>query len=360
MKRLARLLVVCAACRSVASQTCIDNPDFTGQWVASGRYSDSLPPCCSWDRGYNLQHTHSHYSTDRAFSCGDHRRESGFPGAWRGQPRQESSLLLQDSGGNGCACSPDRLAAIQRWQWVSEGCDLAEWDASAFCALLGNRSVLMIGDSTMEQCSAVLHNMIQWGGAGCAANLQFAAGDTLVGRLMGNLNRGFPWWQSVDALFPSAPPEVIVLSAGPHVYSKNDDMETRRLMADVWREVRDVFLKRYRNVTKLVWRTTTGAGCGSAEEPLRTSPARIPGWWEQHDEYNYRVMEEMDDQAVRWWNGVANATVLDLRSLWLRPDARVGNLSGSGADCLHQCQPGALHMFGVMLLNILRAWKEPQ
>ena len=56
-------------------------------------------------------------------------------------------------GASACSCDSKsnrlELGSIEQYQWKPSFCDLPAWDANAFCHLLGNRTVLLVGDSTM-------------------------------------------------------------------------------------------------------------------------------------------------------------------------------------------------------------------
>lgn len=304
-----------------------------GKWHSQGQdFSPNVPPCCSWDgqpASYDITLPNGTYAKCRNFRKGS---------VWKGVAPGPQSNILQASGGHGCSldCS-QRLEMLNKQQWRPDNCQLDPWNATRFCELLGNRSVLMIGDSTMEQTSAVLHNMINWGNGTCAPALQMALSDTLVG-LSGRVDRGSTWNEYVSRLDP----RIIVISAGPHIHKKN----SHKL---VWSTVRDQFLSHFSGKLQLIWRTSTGAGC--SDEPLTSMPADTPGYWAKHNAYNYKAMEEADSAAFRFWSSVPNVTVMDLRPLWMRPDAAVGK-----GNCVHMCSPGVLQLFSIAFLNILERW----
>ena len=58
--------------------------------------------------------------------------------------------------------------AVHTYDWVPCFCMLHRWNASFFCELLGNRTILLVGDSTMEQSVSTLMAMIQSGQGGSA------------------------------------------------------------------------------------------------------------------------------------------------------------------------------------------------
>ena len=68
--------------------------------------------------------------------------------------------LYSTSVGRGCSCDINsgryQKNIRERYLWQPHNCLLLEWNATQFCNLLGNRTISMIGDSTMEQTAATL------------------------------------------------------------------------------------------------------------------------------------------------------------------------------------------------------------
>ena len=68
--------------------------------------------------------------------------------------------------GDDC-CSCDRQgktrfvpAPRELYQWKPATCQLMQWDADLFCELLGARTLLLVGDSTMQQSASTLMSMV--------------------------------------------------------------------------------------------------------------------------------------------------------------------------------------------------------
>jgi hypothetical protein len=47
--------------------------------------------------------------------------------------------------------------------WQPQQCKLLEWEAADFCSNLGQRTILMIGDSTMAQMASTFWAMLAFG-----------------------------------------------------------------------------------------------------------------------------------------------------------------------------------------------------
>ena len=94
----------------------------------------------------------------------------------------------------GCQCDAEQgwlsVNRREKYMWTPDDCDLVPWDAASFCAKLGSRSLLMIGDSTMQQAAATVLSMVIAGGGACSVKLSSSLSDTLIGRSMGHGDRG--------------------------------------------------------------------------------------------------------------------------------------------------------------------------
>ena len=131
----------------------------------------------------------------------------------------------------------------------------------------------------------------------------------------------------------------------------------------------------------LFWATQPAAGC--AREPLTRPPREMPTFWNArvNARYNWAEYEERDAEAQTFWTANNARTqhegttshhhpthtppvrLMDLRPLWMRPDAHVGSSTlhangtfdaGHPPDCLHQCVPGPLsHLVPRVLMSML-------
>ena len=131
--------------------------------------------------------------------------------------------------------------------------------------------MLFIGDSTVEQAASVLMNSVQMGYRGtgetsCATSISVADADTLFHLDLGRYNRG---WTVPDAIREARQPEIVVLSAGAHVYGQDNFTRLLRHVAGSARRIT-------RNAS-LIWMTTLPGGCGTSS--LDEPPAATPGFW---------------------------------------------------------------------------------
>jgi hypothetical protein len=156
-----------------AKRQCAMGEINAGRWE-EGFCDDSGgdPECCGWDK--------SQFKTNPRV-CGRKRMEFDSEHWYRGSA---GNGFLTQGGGRMCAClSPPRPMC-----WVPSACTLAEWDPVAFCTALGTRTILFVGDSTVQQSAAALMNAVLWDGARqgvaqggrCAAQVLYGLSDTLV------------------------------------------------------------------------------------------------------------------------------------------------------------------------------------
>ena len=109
-------------------------------------------PCCGWD----VVDTHNDRQKcpNKKYNC-----LPLYSGSTDGYYAQ--------SGGHACKCAHARNSEnrkyIDGYIWQPNSCRLAEWDAKLFCELLGDRTILLSGDSTMQQTATTLMSMITAG-----------------------------------------------------------------------------------------------------------------------------------------------------------------------------------------------------
>ena len=319
-----------------------------GAWAtaASGR---ATPPCCSADfPGLN-----------DPLACSPTAEGIGSLGARRGPDDK-----FAQASGRACSCPAAARAALDALEWRPRACSLAPFDARRFCKLLAGRTVLLVGDSTVDQTHAALVNTVRAGFAfsparnsspvpgpvGCASKIHFAPSDTLIGVKFGRYNRGRPWLEYVRELRP----DVVVLSAGSHLYSAH---ALERVISQVVAEH-----ERFVPQISLVWRSQFPGGC--EREPLaapRSEDEEAAHWaaylQSGREVFTYNEHRAWDALArPHFSNASAGRFFLDLAPLYLRPDAHVGSAPGSPfpKDCLHLCLPGPLYpLIGQLMAAVL-------
>lgn len=324
-----------------SSPLCSARERISGYWRDSGdEFININPPCCGFDRRI-LQLNEGIVHKPKCIGGSD---------IFKG-----NSEVLIPAGGYGCQCSEERMRNMVKYEWVPYNCILPKWDAQAFCAALGNRSILFIGDSTNTQLAATIHNYISWNEASCGGQISTDQSDTLNGINYGILNRGKPWDVILENMIIK--PDIVILGTGPHI---THNVGTRG-MVEIFDYIRKQFDVKIRFMpVKVVWRTTLGAGCllnGTELKPLNAMPHDIPDHWASLNRsqklYNYELMEMWDAMALDMWRNHSISS-LDLTPLWMRPDAMQGSGESAPWNCVHTCMPGALRVAARQLLLLLQ------
>ena len=279
---------------------------------------------------------------------------SAQPQCQRGSSSQARSNLGIAAGrraaieGKGCTSGQCRNF-VDRYEWRPHGCALTRWHAPRFCDQLGRRTLLFIGDSTIDQASAAVANSVSWGGGSCDRQIMYANADTLVRRRFGASNRGRPWteWVKKAVAQYGLKSLVVVLGASAHIYGDNN-------FTSVLHDVASSAALRFPGL-RLIWMTSIGAGCGS--KPLDRPPGAAfwSGYASDAPLFNWREFASRDRLARRFF-AARNVSVLDLQPLHMRVDARVSSPTqswgASGVDCLHFCDT-ALRLIPTLLHHLL-------
>ena len=145
--------------------------------------------------------------------------------------RHEPVEMFGSGCSDRCMAEPKR-DALEGFTWVPDidpcaddgSCLFAPWSANAFCGALGDRTMMLLGDSTMGQFASTLVNMlvVAGGGGACAHQLKFEVSDTLTGQMLGGWNRGKSWHFIKDSLERRRQPlpDIVVMSVRwqPQIY----------------------------------------------------------------------------------------------------------------------------------------------
>lgn len=244
------------------------------------------------------------------------------------------------------------------FQWNATGLSF-DWDPHGFCRILGNRTIAMIGDSTMLQSAEVIRNMASL--AGCGDQVKFGSADTLVFQNMGHLNRGAHWTTWVKELHP----DIVVVSTGAHILNDaNFTIAFDSVMADMEE------LQKEQPDIQFVWKTQNPGGgypsnfLAPQGYPAGKVPAAnhfIPG--HPVDAAKGRARDPMYEVVFNhqlFW-GRDNTIVLpelqkrgipflDVRMLYNRVDAH----PWWRGDGLHYCMPGPLRVIPMLLHKLLK------
>ena len=300
-------------------------------------------PCCSGDYVGTKKGSY----LENPCQCGAHLNP------FNSEPANVETVLTgrrdfyARSAHHACRCAATLTAA----EWVPLQCYLPAWDSRSFCNALGNRTILLVGDSTMHQTATTLQNAAF---PFCADQIHYGPSDTLIGIRAGHMNRGKRWLEWVQRVRP----DIAIVTAGAHI---------RPVQA--FKGLLKEFLSQYRRArisqkekgshfpSTVIWKTQNPAGCGPA---ILTQADRKGGSWLRKQnsstdqsmqlakEYGWDKFELYDKMARSELTNY-DIPVLDLDPLYFRVDAHVVG------DCLHTCEQaeGPLHLFPVLLARML-------
>jgi hypothetical protein len=268
---------------------------------------------------------------------------------------------LAHTGGHGCRCrgapwfweveeEPNAINGESSSNSSSSSKIASAFDPKIFCSLLGRSKMLFIGDSTIDQSAATTMNAVFNGG--CQQQMYYAASDTLVGRNMGNLNRGKPWQKWVQNIDP----KYVILSVGPHIGLKcpgkdkiidmnydplcTDDSTFDEAFAEILAGI--LKMKKTHPNRVIIWKTQQPGGCTK----------EISSGTEIWARRNWDFVRSRDERAIKFLEK-SGLPYLDLRPLYMRSDAHISSQTDD-YDCLHYCSPGPLDIVPSLLQALMQ------
>jgi hypothetical protein len=246
--------------------------------------------------------------------------------------------------GRGCECSQIRPAGyIEPYQWKPANCRLISWSGKHFCSLLNNRTMLFIGDSTVEQSSATLMNMITLDGGQCEDLVSYARSDYLYLERFGKEKK-------FDQNVLKFQPDIVITSVGPWLEDEGD-------LEGIFDFVNKFFQsKEAQSITKPIkyyWKTQHPGhvDCDKYTDPISWEfsqknelPKRKSGFhWEVFPAFDDMMRKYVHEHSDKWG-------LIDMSPLYLRPDSHPHHMKH---DCLHFCIPGPIHLLPVLMLQML-------
>lgn len=251
--------------------------------------------------------------------------------------------------GRGCECDhrlgQNKVHDREKWAWSPSDCALQQWDASQFCQVLQNRSILMVGDSTMEQSAATLIAMVLAAEeymVGCASRLSYARSDYLIWERFGKEKT---WVQNMD----KESPDILILTAGAWL-EDTGDMET--VLNSITREI-DLRRSKSGRVPVILWKTQNPGhfDCHAFTAPITPGEENALNRSSAH-KYNWHLHKKFDAQARLAMMSI-NGSTIDMSPMYYRPDSHPGSIMPPGGDCLHYCMAGPLDLFPQLLFHKL-------
>lgn len=292
-------------------------PEMEGQWVPAPKDHFSDYKCCGLANRYFRKH-----------------EECGLSGPPNFKTNQEflgrSEFLPPMLAGCVCECN---FTETRVWE-TNENHILPAWDPHAFCHTLGNRTILMVGDSTMAQTAAVF--MTEVHPAGCQTQIRMAYGDTLTHEPMGNLNRGRHWFEIVKV----HQPDIVILTGGAHIRWEDGFSKWIDTVIEGVVEARQTFPN-----MQVVWKTQNPAG---QDEVLTHLHPFVAAKRAGYRKFNHNAFWGRDNEVIQKLQA-AKIPFVDMRMLYSRTDAHPLELG----DYLHTCVPGPLSVFPQLIQKLM-------
>lgn len=306
---------------------CNHHHHINGTWIKVNHTRKSFY-CCSWDNNDYLNmkdYCEQGIVSDTNFFNGNTNYSS-------------------QCGAHSCKCDSfgNRLNTNERenYEWVPSNCTLMKFDGQLFCNIVKNRTILLVGDSTMLQTSVTLMSMITSYGGNCADQIYFGLSNWVVAESPGTL---------VDYV-DKIKPDIIIVNIGAWTHDLN---QFRGYYDGIMQTIETIRQKEYyTNKKPLVFWKGQNPGHIKCEDHA-TRPyngdeyfnnlEHIPWGWHEHRNFDKYAISKAKEHRV---------TVIDLWPLFQRPDAHTFNDNGN-YDCLHYCLPGPLDIFSNILLQLL-------
>mmetsp|Transcript_59213 Transcript_59213/g.63893 ORF Transcript_59213/g.63893 Transcript_59213/m.63893 type:complete len:362 (-) Transcript_59213:1405-2490(-) len=299
-----------------------------GEWIEVSNRTFASPVCCEGDGAISPMVD----SGPTLGSQGKQCTEDGF----------RPQLV------NGCKCDD----FLDKYEWSSAALS-AQFDPNTTCQILGNRTVALIGDSTMAQVASTLINSLVPGG--CHNQISIHSADTLVKRDFGGMNRGKHF---IEYLY-DLKPDIAIVGVGPHI-SHNHNSSFYSIVNEVLSDMNEIKLRWGNNIT-FGWKTQQPGGCSQNMTNPKNPLATKSGLLNTTFRHNWELFYEWDEMLTTQLEEI-KMPFLDLRMLYSRTD---GHISSRGklvkywgrkeeyTDCLHLCTPGPLDVVSRLFHNFL-------
>lgn len=343
---------------------------------------------------------HSYHPEDNPKECGKWQQiySSGSSSNSSSRTVYDDDNAVPFGAAHSCACdskerSTHSLSDREKYRWFPQSCQLLEWNATAFCELLGDRNVMFIGDSTASQMAYSLRAQIYWDNkvenpalssysspsaptsANTTAHSTSSSGkcssstskiSSLIANAMiteADINVLISYIKSVTK------PTIIVLNNGPHLLRTQGLYKFfEGIEALVFNNTAVIDSVRAKLVS-VVWRTIhpghyncesrSGHHHSDAGGPIDPFNETL---YKQSNPFRYSLFPYWDFLSVNKAKKM-NFSILDMSPLYYRADAHPAILKDRHVlkdgtfqvDCLHNCLPGpmdmSVHLLHQMLYN---------
>lgn len=266
-----------------------------------------------------------------------------------------------------CPAENGKEAFLDEYVWEAENLPL--FSAIETCQLLGDRTILLIGDSTMGQTASTLINRLYSGG--CQKQIHFKLSDTLVKQDLGAdsmptatstntlqqkrpnfrnlMNRGPHWTKCLQNI--NYNPDIVIFGLGAHIYGEERWKKAFDEVVDGMIIYQHQIRRTTGHVIHFVYKTISPGGCSQtiALLPPDKAARTFPDYTYNHATFYGRDLYALARLKQIGW------PVLDLRMLYARTDAHTSSRFWPQLkkDCLHLCTPGPLDVVADLMQELL-------
>jgi hypothetical protein len=314
----------------VAKNYCRDNEHRNGSWVKDETIKSKNYYCCGHD---SLDHRHN------IEVCGG----VNLKGLYNYFGSNDYRMQV---GGSGCTCDAKygrtTVSSRESYKWTPYSCNMMMFNATHFCDLIGNRTIYLHGDSTMDQAANSLISQIYTQKAGCAQRVFFH--KEFYGRgSQGLLDPGL--FERMRTVHTS----IAIFTFGAHAHSDETIRDFWKFFDETIHRPEMIDLQVKNNIT-YVWRTNHPAHvkCQQTVEPSKITIDNFPQYGNSTiDPYNWSGFSRWDYQSIENARSM-DMKILDMSPLYSRIDSHPVN-----GDCLHYCLPGPIDIFATILYQML-------
>jgi hypothetical protein len=200
----------------------------------------------------------------------------------------------------------------EQYYWNPANCLLKNWDAELFCDLLGERTVLLIGDSTMEQTASTLMSMVAVWHQACSPQIKFARADSLYVNLFGVQ-------EPFDVLIMQHQPDIVVLTVGAWCHSIDD---FQNVLDEILIRTKTIHSdSRLKTIPTYIWKTQNPGhrSCQHFVNPITKGEEEMLELSTKPTLYEWQLHRKFDEIALNF-SLINNFKVINMSPLYYRPD----------------------------------------
>lgn len=306
----------------VVDERCTNNRHIVGQWVEKAPTKKSFQ-CCGWQNKEDYLWNTS-LCGNVSYLVDDNT--NFYRGSTLGSTQAGASSCVCDSAKNTRTTVSERESYV----WEPSMCSLVPFDGKIFCSLLGNRTILLIGDSIMQQLASTIMSMVTASDGHCADQIILSRSNYIY----------FESPVRLDHMVDIIRPNITIFHSGAHMRDIGD-------MKTLWHWLKPQ-ISRIRNTTsynQLAW-VTQAPGHQHCMHFQQPRPFKFASTRPPMDRFGWYNFPHFDTYSIDQVNQL-RLKLIDLSPLYWRIDGHFGG------DCLHYCLPGPLDLFAILVNQML-------